>query len=50
MTIFSYIYLAETSVYRPKPSNESSNKNQTAFYRNVILPSKINKEKQKVCN
>lgn len=37
-----------TTIHRPKVSNDISNKNQTAFYRNVILPSKISKEKSKV--
>ncbi|CAF0734288.1 unnamed protein product [Adineta steineri] len=40
--------MAETTVYRTKPSNETSTKGQTAFYRNVILPSKALKEKQKL--
>jgi hypothetical protein len=43
-----FLYLAETTVYRTKQSNEASNKGQTAFYRNVILPSKSYKEKHKV--
>jgi hypothetical protein len=46
----NFIYLAETTVYRTKSSNETSAKGQSAFYRNVILPSKINKEKNKVRN
>ncbi|CAM4876803.1 unnamed protein product [Rotaria socialis] len=38
----------ETKLFRLKPLHESSNKGQTAFYRNVILPSKTYKEKHKL--
>ncbi|UJR36572.1 hypothetical protein I4U23_029291 [Adineta vaga] len=40
--------MTETTVYRPKPNNETSNKGQSGFYRNVILPSKTIKEKNKL--
>lgn len=40
--------MTETTVYRMKQSNDNSTKNQSQFYRNVILPSKINKDKQKL--
>ncbi|CAF4370213.1 unnamed protein product [Rotaria socialis] len=38
----------ETKLFRLKPLHENSSKGQTAFYRNVILPSKTYKEKHKL--